>query len=800
MAEPSEGTYIILNVKSKLAIDVKGASDKSGANVQQWTKTGKDSQIWALTKQTNGWEIICSLTGKSLDVASAASGQNVRQWNDTNSTLQRWAVDTDGKTVTYNSVSYPSYIIKAKNNTSLVLDVESGSTSAGANIRLYSSNSSEAQRWILIPAAILNTSGVYEIVLAEDTSMCIDIASGSTANKANAQVYSRNGTNAQKFFADVDDDDTFTTVFRNVASNRVLDISGGTAKNGANIWQYNSNGSTAQKWLPVRNGSVKIDGQTYSTYNIRAQSGTNFVMDCKGGGKTAKTNIQLWTNNGSAAQKFAFVKSDALDTSIPTPPAFTPTSFSRNGSGNVTVEGLTFVGNEPYYQARYFIRYFTAGRSAQKDTAWKNLADDSTSRSGWGDAWNYTIQCGRPNGDNDSKKLAIPFSKTVTLDGNTQRSAELHIEYRLFRPAGDFSNFHINDRITEIGSGKDYPMHGNSRTVVISITQNPVFTAKSFGFVEDSANNMFGVRIAVGDSIGNKCEVFRGRLLGADGNPITEWVSDNSMTLDFYANGALRRIPESNEACTLEYQVLTDERASSSGTLTANFSYGSSSLALNPVIGEIGESCVATVTNPTVNRAYCLVETPDTDGSVVRMCERDSSVTGQMAWKCLPPLNRDAKIIIIGSSNGTGWSRTDLTCRISTHNFIWNWSDEHAIVIINSDAPPAQTRSYTTDAQFNSPLGRINPVGFASTAVQSDLSITGVIVDPDASYESAAPLPEKSTREDILKLVRLAGNGIHPVYRTPYGDWHIVEVESVDVSKTELYLSAVSVKQRAVDE
>ena len=87
MANLSEGTYIILNVKSKMAIDVKGASDSSGTNVQQYTKNNSDAQIWALTEQSNGWQIICSLTGKSLDVNQAASGQNVRQWNDNNTII-----------------------------------------------------------------------------------------------------------------------------------------------------------------------------------------------------------------------------------------------------------------------------------------------------------------------------------------------------------------------------------------------------------------------------------------------------------------------------------------------------------------------------------------------------------------------------------------------------------------------------------------------------------------------------------------------------------------------------------------
>lgn len=798
MANLSEGTYIILNVKSKMAIDVKGASDSSGTNVQQYTKNNSDAQIWALTEQSNGWQIICSLTGKSLDVNQAASGQNVRQWNDNNTINQRWVITEDNQTITYNGKTYSTYVVKAGGNNSFVLDIVNGSTSAGANLQLYTANGSDAQRWIFIPVSSLKTEGVYEIVLADDTSMCIDIAGGSTANKANAQVYSRNGSNAQKFFADVDDDETFTTVFRNVGSNRVLDINGGVAKNGANIQQYTSNNTSAQKWLPLQNGTVKIDGQTTPTYNIRAQTGTNFVMDCKGGGKTAKTNIQLYTNNNSIAQRFAFVKTDVLDSNIATPASLSPRSFTRSGPGSVTIEGLTFSGTDIYYQARYRIRYFTAARATHTDTSWMNVKDDSTSRSGWGDAWNYSVEVTEnANGD-----LVFPFAKTVTLNNTDHRSADIYIEYRAFRPAGTGSSS---------VSGQAYPTHGEVRQVVISVTQTPIVTVSSFNFVEKPDGSKLGIRIATSDTFGSGCEIFRGRILGEDGSPITEWVAANSMTLSFYADEALRRFPDDGEVCALEYQYLSNELSSVSGTTTATFSYGSDSLTLEPSLDnsiDAGDSCSVLVTNQFASKLYCFVEVPDTDGTIVHACSRVSSVSDRALWECLPPLNKDVNLIIMGSSDGNNWSRSELVCRVNSHNFIWNWAEKnsfdyyenYAIVIINTDAPPSQTRNFTNDIQFNSPMGRVYPVGFASTAVSSDFSVEGVMVDPNASYQSAEPLPDKATKEDILKLVRLSGKGIHPIYRTPYGDWQIVAIEGVEVSKSELNLSTVSVRQRVVDE
>lgn len=812
MAEPSEGTYIILNVNSQKAIDVKGSSDSSGANVQQWTKNNSDAQVWALDKQSNGWQIICSLTGKSLDVSSVASGQNVRQWSDNNSANQRWDVETDGKTYTYNSKSYNSYLIKAHSNTSLVLDVESGSTSAGANIRLYSSNNSNAQRWILIPAAVLTTEGAYEIVLAADTSMCIDIAGGSTASKANAQVYSRNSSNAQKFVADVDSQ-TFTVVLKNANSNKVLDIAGGTAKNGANIQQYPSNNTTAQKWLPMKSGSVKIDGETVPTYVIHSQAGNDFVMDCKGGGKTAKTNIQLYTENNSVAQKFAFVKTDIEDTTMSAPPAFFLNSYtdknlsvSRVGPGDITISSLKISGLVyKMYKARYFIRYFTPGRASYTDTKWMNVKDDSTARSGWGDAWNYTVDSTLPdNATQETQEFLkhpyrlVAFNKTITLNANNHRSAEVYIQYREFVP-------------TSV-SGQLYTMYSPYTQVKISVTQEMQLSVSSFKFIENSSKTALGVSLKLTDSLNGKCEILRGRLIGSDGIPVTEWESSNSMTLSFYVDGSLRRIPDANEVCTLEYQMLTDDLAAKSSSISATFGgYGSNAAVVNPSLYtgiDTGDSCSVMVQNENVDHLYCFVEVPDSDGTIVKTCSKVSSISDRTVWECLPPLNKDVKLIVIGSTNGTVWKKGEITTRVNTHNFIWNWPehtsydyyDNYAIVIINTDAPPSQTRTYTTDIQFSNPMGRFFPVGFASPSLSGDVSVSGVIVDPDASYESSEPLPSNSTKEDILKLVRLSGKGIHPVYRTPYGDWYTVAVESVDISKSELYLSSVDVKQRAVDD
>jgi hypothetical protein len=154
----------------------------------------------------------------------------------------------------------------------------------------------------------------------------------------------------------------------------------------------------------------------------------------------------------------------------------------------------------------------------------------------------------------------------------------------------------------------------------------------------------------------------------------------------------------------------------------------------------------------------------------------------------------------LDSNNATDWYLHELTVHVDSHLFIWNWGTNTAAILINSDDPPQQTRSYSTDIQFSTPAARRYPVAFGARATSVDLSVDGVIVDEYASYQSAEPLPPFTGIDDIKRLVSLTGEGIHPVYRTPYGDWYHVGIESVDVSKSKLWLYEAKVKQRAVED
>ena len=786
MAEPTEGTYVIVSVSSQKAIDVKGGSDSGGANVQQWNVTKSDAQIWALTKpEESNWQVMCSLTGKCMSVASASpsAGTNVQQADDKDNTkTQRWIIEDDGRSYTYNNKSYTTYVIKASSVSSLVLDVAGGSGSAGANIRIWNSNGSNAQRWIFIPVSCFTKDGTYELVLASDTKMCCEVAESSTANSANVQVNSRADTNNQIFRAEVDDD-TLLVRLINSNSDKCVDCAGGKSTAGTNIQQHTKNGTSAQNWLAYPAGSVPMDGKSVASYTLRAQVGSGMVMDCKGGGKTAKTNIQLWGSNGTISQKFIFVKNEMLGNDIEMPGAIAPSKFSRTGHGDISVSNLKFASKENKFQARYKTRTYNADKSSYTDSSWMNLKDDSTSRSGWGDAWSYTFSATPVGG-----QVSLPFSKTITTSASVN-AVDIIIEVRAYKDSH---------------GSEGYKAHGPIASTTIQVVEEPIVSVDSMSVV--SSGESFSIYADMSDSLNVGCTWVRGRLIGSDLLPISGWVSNTDESLSFDGDGILTRLPNQGETITLEYSMLSSNGASLTGNSTYVFNYDGP-LSSEPVVTYTNDdSFCAIVEAPKYDMILCFMPiTTDFENKLVRVPLYEST-NSTSKWRVSPPLNQDTTIVILAKNSAdSSWKRSSTTVSVEAHEFMWTWTnrktnDSCAAVFLNTDAPPQQSRTFTPSVNFAETSARRFPVSFATKMMTIDLSVEAIVVDEGASYTSAGDLPQFTTLSDVRKLIALAGNGTHPIYRTPYGDWYRVAIESVDISKTEMSKTKASVRQRAVED
>lgn len=132
------------------------------------------------------------------------------------------------------------------------------------------------------------TSATSATSLSVDSNrgFCIDLPSGSTTNSTYPQLYSCNGTDAQKWSYD-----TVNKAIVHIPSKKCLDIPNNNSVNGAKIQLYDCNQTAAQRWEQI--------GKTFKA--------NGKCLDIPGSNINNGQTLQLYDCNGTAAQNFAFI-------------------------------------------------------------------------------------------------------------------------------------------------------------------------------------------------------------------------------------------------------------------------------------------------------------------------------------------------------------------------------------------------------------------------------------------------------------------------------------------------------------
>lgn len=283
-----DGTYIVSSSKDGFKV----VDQDSNGNVQVGEASGTDSQRYSFkyygTTGTDGYYTVAGSDGKYLSVAdeNKSSGANAVMKNFQDGALwQRWLLVPYGNGI---------FGIKSAFN-GLMLDLKNGRTSAGNNIWLYTRNDTAAQKYCFYKAAdnVEIKDGVYTIASGLDKNKVVDQSSAGMFDKTNVQLYQSNGTNAQKWIIQKVSGNVFRIYSAN--SGKVMDVANGSKKSGANIWNYSNNNTNAQKWI-IRNFG---DGSVYFTSLLSGK-----VMDVASARTANGTNIWVYDSNGTKAQKF----------------------------------------------------------------------------------------------------------------------------------------------------------------------------------------------------------------------------------------------------------------------------------------------------------------------------------------------------------------------------------------------------------------------------------------------------------------------------------------------------------------
>lgn len=293
----ADGIYEIRSAKSNgFVLDVSNGSTLAGANIQLWQSNGTQAQAFKVSHDSNGFVTFTSVkSGKALDVfdGKAKPYQNVWQFNSNNSRAQKWIVQQTSS----------GYKIMSAIDTNYVLDLYNGSVRNGGNIQVFTSNDTIAQRWNFAKQttdrdtcnALASTNkglmpdGVYYIK-NQNKNFGLDIQNNSLYAGANVWLYSLNKSNFQKW--KISHDSQGYVQFENIGSRMYLAVSG------SNVVQQKKSNDYNQKWI------IKYD----ANHNLRIVSATNSnsAVDISNGSVKNGSNIQIYTANNTAAQKWVF--------------------------------------------------------------------------------------------------------------------------------------------------------------------------------------------------------------------------------------------------------------------------------------------------------------------------------------------------------------------------------------------------------------------------------------------------------------------------------------------------------------
>lgn len=259
----SKGYVTFINVGSNKAIDVYDGKAKNYQNISQYTSNNSYAQKWIVTKDSMGYKIMSAIDKNYvLDLynGSVNNGTNIQVYQSNGTVAQRWKFDKYVKPT-----------------------VETARQKMDKMAKEYNANIAES---------------TYVISNYTQAKYVLDVSNGSKNSGANVWVFQSNNTNAQKW--KVKKDSVGYITFINIGSNKALDVYNGNATNGTNIWQFNYNDSYAQKWIAKKN--------TDGSLTFLSALNSNYVLDISTGTVRNQQNIQLYQNNGTNAQKFKLTK------------------------------------------------------------------------------------------------------------------------------------------------------------------------------------------------------------------------------------------------------------------------------------------------------------------------------------------------------------------------------------------------------------------------------------------------------------------------------------------------------------
>lgn len=288
--------------------------NESSGNADNGNDNDSGSGSDSVTDNTDNGNTVTGETNTDMTPVPDGGESAVAGETGANSTLDSdGASDTTVPTPSENDPngfgSDNTFAIGSALNNNSVLDVANGSQDNQANVQIYQSNMSDAQKWEAKWFEDGDGEGYYAIFL-KGTNKVLDVQWGEAKDGSNVWLYEFDGSLAQRWSIIKNGD--FFSILSHLGNNLYLDVQYASTANGTNVWIYTGNGSDSQKfrfmeYYPALDNRVELeqgDG-VYVIGSANAPSG-NLVLDVNSASKDNYANIQLYESNGTLAQQFYF--------------------------------------------------------------------------------------------------------------------------------------------------------------------------------------------------------------------------------------------------------------------------------------------------------------------------------------------------------------------------------------------------------------------------------------------------------------------------------------------------------------
>lgn len=761
----ADGTYELIPVlNTNLALDVEGGLSTAGGAIRIFTRNKTDAQYVHVRSNI----FFFPLTGLVMDVKDGrlSSGQKIWQYDYNNTSAQKFVANADGKTVTIDEISYPTYVISMSSNSNLCVDVKGASASVGTDVWLYTRNDTDAQRWAFIPNNPV-AEGTYSIRTGMNQNMVLDVAGNGQTNGTNVQIYPDNDTNAQIW--KIVNKDNGLSLIRASQSGKAMDVTSGKAVSGSNVQIYSVNDTDAQDWFIQPMGTLDRNGTIVPAYSIRTKLGVNLVLDVAGASDTMGTNVQIYTSNNTTAQKFEIRPDEMYDMTLPVPSAVDANNV--NGVQTCTLQKTgSFVfapqwrcsGNA--FQARFRRRSRDFGKSVSAWSEWASVDTGLLGNGGWG-------VVGEPNvvfSDSSAEKMS-PYVYTENLtpaEGNSD-----YVEYQ----------FEIRGFSAESG-GWDNKLgangHGGSLLVAYRLLYQASLAFEDLTFTPD------GIKMSYTSDLQRDDNLIEVTLYDSDGSEISSSYTMSGMPYSGTLNvpiDKLKSSPGDGESVVLKYSLTTADGAkktdSQTHTLQFDVNHG---LDVTPTLTVED----ATVHGETVAEANCWLVVHRGHGDMFVVLDTVQS-NGKTIFDVLPPIGVSWHMFVTAES-GDSWgssyvSGPEIYERPALYR--WDWDGGKAAIAFNEgEDGPAFTPSYTSDATRHTTTGREREVVTYGQTVASNINVEGVVVP---GYDV-----KNGVNDDIDNLLHQS----HVLFRSPRGYWCYAAIlgGSFDLGKASLHKVSIT--------